>query len=83
MTRKQKQIYELIKTAGGYLTKREIVVCLKRDYPSGSAAQCIGARLTRMVRSGYLERYKRGRYKIVPSEKMRSPQVPPNQLDLF
>lgn len=82
MTRNQKTIIEIAQKNGGFVTKKQAVEELDCHYFHNGAFH-IGNSLSAMVKSGILERVKRGEFKLLQSPISKAQPIDKNQIPLF
>lgn len=82
MTRNQIKIIELAKKNEGIVTTKQAIDALADQYFC-NADRHVGETLSRMVKSGILERHKRGVYRLLQVPVGRSQPVVENQTSLF
>lgn len=82
MTRSQKIVTDFAKDNGGFITKKQAVELLEKHYYCNGAFH-IGESLSKMVKSGILERIKRGEFKLLQLTTSKPIAIVENQLTFF
>ena len=82
MTRNQEQLIELARNNNNEFTSKQAINLLEKYYYANAGFH-IGNSISKMVKSGILERTKKGRFKLLIAPIHKHIPVQTNQLKLF